>query len=192
MTYFFTNESLYFLIPFIHFIYPSTILLTGNHQSVLYEFCFVVAFIFPCEIIWYLSFFVWLISLSITLSVHTTQLKIYAYTFTVYIFVCVRAQSPQFSSFTQSCPTLHDPMDCSMPGFPVCHQLPEFTQTHVHRVGDTIQPSYPLSSPSPPAFNLSQHHSLFQWVVSSHQVAKVLEFQLRHQSFQWIFRTDLL
>ena len=85
-----------------------------------------------------------------------------------------------------------DPMDCSTPGFPVHHQLPELTQTHVHRVGDAIQPSHPLSSPSPPTFNLSQHQGLFKWVSSSHQVAKVLEFQLQHQSFQWIFRTDFI
>ena len=83
-------------------------------------------------------------------------------------------------------------MDCSMPGLPVHHQLPEFTQTHVHWIGDAIQPSHPLSSPSPPAFNLSQHQDLFQWVSSSHQVAKVLEFQLQHQSFQWLVRTDFL
>ena len=83
--------------------------------------------------------------------------------------------SAQFSSVTQSCLTPCDPMDCSMPGFPVHHQLSEFTQTHVHRVGDAIQPSQPLSSPSPPTFNLSQHQGLFQWVSSSHQVAKVLE-----------------
>ena len=83
-------------------------------------------------------------------------------------------------------------MDCSMPGLPVHHQLPEFTQTHVHWVGDAIQPSHPLSSPSPPAFNLSQHQGLFQWVSSSHQVVKVLEFQLQHQSCQWTFRTDCL
>ena len=89
----------------------------------------------------------------------------------------------QFSLVAQSCPTLWDPMDCSTPGFPVHHQLPEFTQTHVHWVGDAIQPSHPLSSPSPPAFNLSWHQALFQWVSSSHQVAKVLEFQLQHQSF---------
>ena len=81
--------------------------------------------------------------------------------------------SVQFSSVTQSCPTLCDPMDCSTPSFPVHHQLPEFTQTHVHWVGDAIQLSHPLSSPSPPAFNLSQHQGLFQWVSSSHQVAKV-------------------
>ena len=91
-----------------------------------------------------------------------------------------------------SCPTLRDPMDCSTPDFPVPHQLPELAQTHVHRVGDAIHPSHPLSSPSPPAFDLSHHQSLFQWVSSSHQVAKVLEFQLQNQSFQWIFRTDLL
>ena len=97
----------------------------------------------------------------------------------------------QFSSFTQSCPTLCDPMDCSMPGLPVHHQLLEFTQTHVHRVSDAIQPSHPLSSPSP-AFNLFQHQGLFQWVSSSHQVAKVLEFQLQHQALQWIFSIPFL
>ena len=83
-------------------------------------------------------------------------------------------------------------MGCSTPGLPVHHQLPEFTQTHVHRVSDAIQPFHPLLSPSPPTFNLSQHQSLFKWVISSHQVSKVLEFQLQHQSFQWIFRTDFL
>ena len=98
----------------------------------------------------------------------------------------------QFSSVTQLCPTLCDPMNRSMPGLPVHHQLPEFTQTHVHRVGDAIQPSHPLSSPSPPGPNPSQHQDLFQWVNSSHEVAKVLEFQLQHQSFQWTPRTDLL
>ena len=84
----------------------------------------------------------------------------------------------QFSSVTQSCPTFCDPMNRSTPGLPVHHQLPEFTQTHVHRVSDAIQPSHPLSSPSPPAPNPSQHPSLFQRVNSSHEVAKVLEFQL--------------
>ena len=76
-----------------------------------------------------------------------------------------------FSSVAQSCPTLCDPMDCSTPGFPVHHQLPELTQTHVHRVSDATQPSHPLSSPSPPTFNLSQHQGLFQWVSSLHQMA---------------------
>ena len=87
---------------------------------------------------------------------------------------------------------LCDPMDCSTPGLPIHHQLPEFTQTHVHRADDAIQPSHSLSSPSPPAFNLSQHQGFFHWVSSSHQVTKVLEFQLQHRSFQWIFRTDFL
>ena len=81
-----------------------------------------------------------------------------------------------------------DPIDCSMPGFPVHHQLLQLTQTHVHGVGDAIQPSHPLLSPSPPAFNLSQHQDIFQWVSSSHQVAKVLEFQLQQYSFQWKFQ----
>ena len=84
----------------------------------------------------------------------------------------------RFRSVAQLCPTLCDPRNRSMPGLPVHHHLPEFTQTHVHRVGDAIQPSHPLSSPSPPAPNSSQHQSLFQWVNSSHEVAKVLEFQL--------------
>ena len=83
-------------------------------------------------------------------------------------------------------------MDCGMPGLPVHQQLPEFTQTHVHWVIDANQPSHPLSSPSSPTFNPSQHQGLFQWVSSYHQVAKVLEFQLLHQSFQWTLRTDLL
>ena len=83
-------------------------------------------------------------------------------------------------------------MDCSMPGLPVHHQLPELEQTHVHPVSDAMQPSHSLSSPSPPAFNLFQHQGLFKWVSSSHQVAKILEFQLQHQSFQWLFRTDFL
>ena len=90
----------------------------------------------------------------------------------------------QFGSVAQSCLTLCNPVNRSTPGLPVHHHLPEFTQTHVHRVGDAIQPSYPLSSPSPPAFNLSQHQRLFQRVGSSHQVAKVLELQLQHQSCQ--------
>ena len=100
--------------------------------------------------------------------------------------------SVQFCSVSQSCPTLCDPTDCSTPGLPVHHQLLEFTQTHVHWVSDAIQPSHPLSPPSPPTFNLSQHQGFFKWVSSSHQVAKILEFQLQHQSFQWVFRMDFL
>ena len=102
-------------------------------------------------------------------------------------------ESLQFSSVQSlSRVRLYDPMDCSRPGLAVHHQLLESTQTHVHWVSDAIQPSHSLLSPSPPAFNLSQHQGLFKWVHSLHQVAKVLEFQLQHQSFQWIFRTDLL
>ena len=80
----------------------------------------------------------------------------------------------------------------STPGLPVHHQLPESTQTHGHWVGDVFQPSHPLSSPTPPALNLSQHQGLLKWVISLHEVAKVLEFQLQHQSFQWTPRTHLL
>ena len=98
----------------------------------------------------------------------------------------------QFSFQMLSCPILCDPMDCKTTGFPVHHQLLDLAQTHVHSVGDAIQPSHPQSSPSPSAFSLSQHQGLFKWVSSLHQVAKVLEFQLQHQSFQWIFRTDYL
>ena len=98
----------------------------------------------------------------------------------------------QFRSAAQSCPTLCDPMamDFSRPGLPVHHQFPELTQTHVHWVGDDIQPSHPLLPPSPPAFNLPRQQGLFQWVSSLHQVAKVLELQL--QSFQWLSRVDFL
>ena len=104
----------------------------------------------------------------------------------------VQFSSFQFSSVAQSCLTLCNPMNHSTPGLPVHHQLLKFTQTHAHRVSDAIQPSHPLSSPSPPAPNPSQHQGLFEWVNSLHQVPKVLEFQLQHQSFQRTPRTDLL
>ena len=94
-------------------------------------------------------------------------------------------------SVTKSCPTVQ-PHDCSMPGLPVLHCLPELAQTHVHGVSGAIQPSHSLSPPYPFAFSLSQHQGLFQWVSSSHQVAKVLELQLQHQSFQWTFKVDSL
>ena len=94
-------------------------------------------------------------------------------------------------SVSKSCLTLWDPMYCSRPGFPVLHYLLEFAQTHIHWVDDAIQPFHPLS-PSSPALNLSQHQGLVQGIGFSHQVAKVLELQLQHQSFQWIFRTDFL
>ena len=100
--------------------------------------------------------------------------------------------SVQFSSFALSCPTLCDPMNHSTPGLPVHHQLLEFAQTHAHWVGDAIQPFHPLLSPSLPATNPSQNQGLFQWVNSLHEVAKELEFQLQHQSFQWTPRTDIL
>ena len=91
--------------------------------------------------------------------------------------------NPSISSVQFSC-SVCNPMDCSTPGLPVYDQLPESAQTHVHWVGDAIQPSHPLSSPSPSALNLSQHQGLFQWLSSSHHMAKVLEFQLQHQSIQ--------
>jgi len=90
--------------------------------------------------------------------------------------------SVQFTSIAQSCLTLCNLMDCSMPGLPVHHQHLEFIQCHIHWDTDVIQTSHPLSYPSPPAFNISQHQCLFQWVSSSHHVARVLEFQLQHQS----------
>ena len=99
-----------------------------------------------------------------------------------------RFSSVQSLSHVRIC----DPMNCSTPGLPVHHQLREFTQTHAHRVVDAIQPSHPLSSPSPPAPNPSQNQGLFKWVSSSHQVAKVWELQLQHQSFQWTLRTDFV
>ena len=108
---------------------------------------------------------------------HTLKTILYQHNRCVFHFQSV-------SSVAQLCPTLCDPMDRSTPGLPVHHQLPEFTQTHVHWVGNVIQPSHPLSSPSPPALKLSQHQGLFKWVSSSHQVAKVLEFQL-HFHFQY-------
>ena len=98
----------------------------------------------------------------------------------------------EFSSITQSCLTLWNPMNHSTPGLPVNHQHREFTQTHVHRVGNAIQPFHPLSSPSTPTPNPSQHQDLFQPVNYLHEVAKELEFQLQNQSFQWTLRTDLL
>ena len=109
-----------------------------------------------------------------------------------YHLTLVRISSVQFSSVAQSCLTLCDPMNHSTPGLPIHHKLPKFTQTHVHRVSDAIQLSHPLSSPSPPTFNLSQHQGLYKLVSSSHQVAKVLEFQLQHQSLQWTLRNDFL
>ena len=139
--------------------------------------------------IWFLFYILWLRKKKMPMYIwliccKKKNLKILLYkSYTSYYTVFLKDErspisSVQFSSVAQSCLTLCNPMNCSMPGLPVHHQLPEFTQTHVHRVGDAIQPSDPLSSPSPLAPNTSQHQSLFQWVNSSHEVAKVLEFQL--------------
>ena len=98
----------------------------------------------------------------------------------------------QFNSVAQSCPNLCDLMDCSTPGLPVHHHFPESTQTHVHWASDAIQPFHPLPPTSPPAFNLSQHQRLFLWLAYLHHVAKVLELQVQHQSFLWIFRVNFL
>ena len=110
----------------------------------------------------------------------------------LFFCTCSALSVSQFSSIAQSCLTLCNPMDCSMPSFTVLHHLLELAQAHIHWVGETIQSSDSLSSPSPPAFNLSQLQGLFQWVSSSHHVAKALELQLQHQFLQWIFRTDFL
>ena len=142
-----------------------------------------------CEKCIFCYFWVWILLLLIKLSWLIVLFK----SFIFFLLFCPVCSINYFCcSVTQSCPTLCDPMDSSMPGFPLLHHLLELAQTHVHWVSDAIQPSHPLSSPSPPAFNLSQHQGLFSWVNSSHQVAKVLELQLQHQSFQWIFRTDFL
>ena len=115
-----------------------------------------------------------------THSTHIDIFNIFSYLIKFQKFHCC-------CSVAKSCPTLHDPMDCSTPGFPVLHYFQEFAQTHVHQANDTIQPSHPLSSPSPPAFNLSQHQGLFQWIGSSHQVVKVLELQHPfHITFKYI------
>ena len=137
-------------------------------------------FVRPPQIaIYHFHFFsmrVVLIPVSCTMS----QTSVHSSSDTLHFFSVgkVLISSVQFSSITQLCPTLSDPMNRSTPGLPVHHQLPEFTKTHVHRVSDAIQPSHPLSSPSSSAPNPSQHQILFQWVNSLHEVAKVLEFQL--------------
>ena len=112
--------------------------------------------------------------------------------FQIRIYILILWIMFQFSSVTQSCLTLCDPMNRSTPGLPVHHQLPESTQTHVHQVGYAIQPCHPLSSPSPPAPNPSQHQGLFQRVNSSQEVAKVLQFQFQHQSFQCLISFNLI
>ena len=142
--------------------------LTSLHSG---ELCFLE----PCallSVVIQLPNCVWLFATPWTAACHDAFCQRHQY------LMIVVFSSVQFSSVAQSCPTLCNPMNHSTPGLPVHHQLPEFTQTHVHRVSDVIQLSHPLSSPSPLAPNPSQHQSLFQWVNSSHEVAKVLEFQL--------------
>ena len=133
----------------------------------------------------WLHIFVWCESKAYSRPVFDYTVCLQSYTVNVRIMLHI--QSVQLLSDVWLC----DSMDCSMPVFPVHHQLLDLAQTHVHRVCDAIRSSHPLSSSSP-AFNLAQHQGLFQWVSSSHQVARILEFQLQHQSFQWIFRIDFL
>ena len=131
----------------------------------------------------------------LTTPIHTFHSFFFLNRWFCFLFIYVLAVLPSFSSvqFSHSVvSTLCDPMDCSTSGLPIDLQLLELAQTHVHWVRDAIQPSHPLSSPSPPTFNPSQHQGLFKWVTSLYQVAKLLEYQLQHQSFQWIFRTDFL
>ena len=118
--------------------------------------------------------------------------RLFATTWTTAHQASLSITNSQFSSVAQSCLTICDPKNRSTPGLPGHHHLPEFTQTHVHWVSDAIQPSHPLSSPSPPAPNPSQHQSLSQWINSLHEVARVLEFQLQHHSFHGNPRADLL
>ena len=122
----------------------------------------------------------------------TSGIKIYPRSPTCVFPLISYNLSVQFSSLAQLCEALCDSKDCRKPALPVHHYFLAPTQTRVHRVSNAIQPSHPLSSLSPHTFNHSQSHGLFNWVSSSHQVAKVVEFQLQHQSFQWMFRTEFL
>ena len=175
-------------------------------------FKFPVFFFFSCAILilLFLSLYFWLLCLYLTWEPGSLPSFIYLLRSSFQPHGChyhIYTNKTKFKfSVSPSCPGtsiwmfchccslspvwLCDHMDCSTPGSPVLHYLLGFVQTHVHWVSDSIQPSHPLSAPSPPAFNLSQHQDLFQWVSSPHQVAKVLELQLQHQSFQWIFRAD--
>ena len=134
--------------------------------------------------------------ISIQITAHFLKIELFVFwcwvEWVLCIFRILTSHQFQFSSVAQSCQTLCDPKDHTTSGFPVHPRPLELAQTHAHQVGDAMQPSHPLLSPSPPAFSLSQYQGLFQWVSSSYQVAKVLELQLRHQSFQRKFRTDFL
>ena len=146
-------------------------------MSLTNEFFFLSCFLSCCKVVWYKKKMKYNKNCSVF---HNNLVRVQLGGLLRMLMFCsaVPCSAMQFSSVSQSCPALCDPMNLSTPGLPVHHQLPEFTQTHVHQVGDAIQASHPLSSPSPPAPNPSQNQSLFQWVNSSHEVAKVLEFQL--------------
>ena len=146
----------------------------------------------PLEVVYIACFSIHCIWIILSSSLHVLQFFVIATSGVFSYYILATPDNNQFSSVAQSYPTLCDPMDCRIPGFSVHHQLPELAQAHDHRVIDAIQPSLPLSSPFPSAFNLCQHQGLFQWVSSSYQVARVLEFQFQHQSFQLIFRVDFL
>ena len=148
-----------------------------SHNDHLFSCSFTLSFLFKSLIYFKLIFCEWC---KIGVQFHSSACgyPIYQHCFS------------QFSYSVMSDTLRHQ--NCSMPGFPVYYQLPELAQNHTYWVGDAIQPSHHLSSHSPPAFNLFQHQGFFQGVSSSYQEAKVLKFQLQHQSFQWIFRTDFL
>ena len=162
-------------------LYYEMILFKNYPTSLRYNWQTLYPFRLFNVVMWYIYIYTYRMIMPIKL----INIDIISYNSVVCACVCVlrtlkipQFSSGQFSSVAQSCPTLWDPMNRSTPGLPVHHHLPESTQTHVHRVCDAIQPSHPRLSPSPPAPNPSQHHNLFQWVNSSHEVAKVLEFQL--------------
>ena len=138
------------------------------------------------NVILYSIFIFYILYNSILYSIVNTYVSYFILRFYVRYFINIFYQ---FSSVAQLCPPLCDLMDCSTPGFPVHHQLPELAQTPVHWVSDAIKPSHPLLSPFPPNFNLS-HQGLVYWVSSSYQVDKIVELQFQHQCFQWIYNTD--
>ena len=129
--------------------------------------------------------------LSLIMTLYTC---IYIYMYSVYMYMkfCLSIKDVRMNVFVvaESCAILYSPRDCSMPDLSVLHQLPKFAQVPVHCISDAIQPSHPLTSSSPSALNLSQHQGLFQWVSCSHQITKILEFQLKHQYFRQMFRVD--
>ena len=162
----------------------------NTYLHIILSVCYYFFLTFPSLFFGFLTFFgdFWYVDGTILEKIMPTELKFSGFIANGIFSVSLH----QFSSVAQSCPILCNPVDCSTPGLPVHHQLLEFTENHVHWVGDTIQPSQPSLSPSPPALNLSQHQGLFKWVSTSHQMAKILEFQLQHQSSNWTPRTDLL